>query len=105
MASSGFLSATAEASCSVGSVGYYPHGEILRAATIGVPERGSRAGHLMLTCLPHDLHGRFGKPEQPGGSDRVRAEHAAGRIDRNQPANLGLPCPGQLPPFARGSEP
>src|SRR5258708_1465208 len=86
-------------------VGYYPHGEVLRAATVGVPECGARASHLMRAGLAHDLHGRFGKPEQPGRPDRGRAEHTDAPIDRNQAADFGLACLGELPPFARSREP
>ena len=67
---------------------HHPHREVLRAAAVGVAQRGPRAVHLVVPGLAHDLQRRLREPQQAGGADRVGAEHPARRVDRQPAADL-----------------
>ena len=84
---------------SAGRAGDHPHGEELGAAAVGVPQGDARPGHLVRAGLAHDLQRRLGKSQQPRSADRVGAEHAAGRVDRQPAPDRGLARLGQPPAF------
>jgi hypothetical protein len=69
-----------------------------------VPQRGAGALDLVRAGLAHDLQRRLGEAEQAGRRDRVGAEHAPGRVDRQRaqmavsPANFAAPDPAGLVP-------
>src|SRR2546422_10486899 len=81
-----------------------PHGEVLRAAAVGVAERGLRALDLMRAGAAHHLERRLAEPQHARGADRVGTEHAARRVDRQVCAHLLLSPFDDLPALADVAE-
>src|SRR5438128_8890813 len=81
-----------------------PHREVLRAAAVGVAERGLRAVDLVRPGAAHHLEGRLAEPQHARGADRVRAEDPAGRIDRQMRPHPLLPAVDDLPALADVAE-
>src|SRR6185503_10552120 len=78
--------------------------EVLRAAAVRVTERVLGARHLMLAGTAHHLEGGLAETQHARRADRVGAEHAARRVDRQVRAELLLAAVDDLPALTRVAE-
>src|SRR5205807_4316121 len=82
----------------------HPHCEELGAAAVGVAKRRPGTVDLVLACRPTYLHGRFGKSDHPGRTDRIGRQDATRRVDRHVPVHRRRAGVRHLPAFTFGGE-
>src|SRR5580692_9573570 len=79
-----------------------PHGEELRATTVGLAEGAPGVGHLVLARHATHLQGRLEEAEHARGADRIGRQNATRAVPRDVAALDHRRCTGlrELPALA-----